>query len=100
MSTRWTAVRAAVVGACLVAAGCWWPGPGHDADRTGYNDLEGTLSPVNVATLTQKWSVQGPFYSDIGFARMEGPIVTADGVHAVAGCVVITVDPATGAERW
>jgi hypothetical protein len=71
-------VRSGVgIGALLLLAGCWWPVPGHDADRTGYNPDETALTPASVGDLAVRWSLQfdGPL--------AEGPVVSSAGVHVV-----------------
>ena len=99
---RWTWLRAGACGAALlVSAGCWWPAPGRDADRTAYNDLERRLSPVNVAGLVERW--RGNHSTDYGLTGsfdMSDPVVSSAGVHVPAGCDLTTLAPSTGEVLW
>ena len=82
------------VAALGMLSGCWAM-PGHDADRSGYNPDEHTISPANVATMTKAWT-----YGGGGPNPMSSPVVSSAGVHAIAPCGIATLDPATGATRW
>jgi outer membrane protein assembly factor BamB len=90
-------VRALGLGVLVLgSAGCW-PVPGHDPDRTGFNDLETAITPETVGTLEESWTwtgapnVQGPVRS---------PVVSSGGVHVAAGCALVTLHAVSGAERW
>jgi hypothetical protein len=88
-----------VVGAValvVVLAGCW-PVPGQNADRTGENGFESTISPANAGTLTQKWAF--PAAGPTGVA-MNDPVASTAGIHVTAQCSLATVDAATGLPRW
>lgn len=85
----------AVAALVLTGAGCW-PVPGHDANRTGWNDLETDITPITVGRLERAWT-----FTNFGGTEVLDPVVSPDGVHAaLGGCGVATVDAATGAGRW
>ena len=84
---------AAVAAVCLSLGGCWLA-PGQGPDRRAHNPFESGLTAANVATLEQAWS------TDTGDGRVNAPVVSGGGVHVSAGLEVVTLDPATGAERW
>jgi len=72
--------RAVLVGVAVAGlAGCW-PYPGHDANRTAFNDLETRITPANVSRLTDAWTVT----EDVPGPRREvaDPVVSHRGVHA------------------
>jgi outer membrane protein assembly factor BamB len=85
----------AVVVASLTLSGCWWWVPGHDANHSGHNSVEDQLSPATVDELSMAWTY-GPWGMELG-----PPTVSQSGVHvAMGGCGVVTLDRATGTERW
>ena len=50
-------LAAALLLMTLVAAACDWPGYRYGPALTGSNDTERTLTPANVATVVQRYSV-------------------------------------------
>lgn len=84
------------VASVLVLAGCWTV-PGAGPERSGHNPHEYGLTPANVASLELDWTWQAEW--DTPKAVLD-PIVSPAGVHVTSGHKLVTVDPATGAERW
>ena len=85
-----------VLGTALVLAGCWTV-PGAGPQRSGHNAAEFALTAANVAGLEPDWTWQAEWTTD---RAVKDPIVSAAGVHVSVGHKLVTVDPATGAERW
>ena len=82
--------------AAVVLGGCWTV-PGAGPTRSGHNPLEPALTTDNVASLAPEWTWQAEWST----ARaVLDPIVSAFGVHISVGHKLVTVSPATGAERW
>jgi outer membrane protein assembly factor BamB len=94
MHLRRTARGLAIgVGLVLTLAACDWPMPGHDANRSGYNPGEATLTPDTVAGLTEAFSVPLPEGSG-------PPVVAAGRLLATSGRTVHGYDRRTGAPQW
>ena len=87
----------AIVGsiAALTMLSACWTVPGADSDRSGHNPTEHTISPANVATMTKAWTFDAG--EDV---PTQSPVRSRGGIHVVASCRLVTLDPATGAERW
>lgn len=79
----------------LVLAGCW-PVPAANPDRTNHNPHETTLTWENVGDLVELWR----YTPGSALGTPSDPVTSAGGVHVTVGCGVVTLDPATGAERW
>ena len=88
-----------------------WPTWGYDAERTGWNRGEKTLSPANVGKLRVKWKTQLPIpLNDVVLSTMTAPIVvagvpTAQGVRDMvfihgADDAIHALDAATGTIVW
>jgi len=77
----------------LTLAACDWPMPGHDANRSGYNPGETTLTPDTVVGLTEAFSVPLP-------AGSGPPVVAAGRLLATAESTVHSFDRRTGAPLW
>lgn len=83
----------------LSLTGCW-PMPGQNPDRTNYNELETTLTPATVGDLGQKWTWAIPAPPEFPFA-VHSLVVSQSGVHLTgASCTLVTLDPATGQQKW
>src|SRR5262245_8647090 len=94
-----------VAGACLsvvALSGCWLQ-PGFGPERQNFNRGEQTLSPANVAGLTQVWSapvdpgVGGQPLVDGRAVYTSGVVVTASGQTTF---VVTATARGTGAPLW
>src|SRR6185503_15038436 len=69
-------LAAALILMTLVAAACDWPGYRYGPALTGSNDTERTLTPANVATVVQRYSVSiGPS------GRVGAPVVVGVTVY-------------------
>jgi outer membrane protein assembly factor BamB len=79
----------------LVLAGCW-PVPAANPDRTNHNPHETTLTWEDVGDLVELWR----YTPGSSLGTPSDPVTSAGGVHVTVGCGVVTLDPATGAERW
>ncbi len=88
--------RVGLVAALLVLAGCWTV-PGAGPQRSGHNPFEATLTATNVASLSPEWTWQAEWTTP---RAVRDPIASPAGVHISVGHKLVTVDPATGAERW
>jgi outer membrane protein assembly factor BamB len=98
--------RAAAAALIAVAlAGCW-PAPGHDANRSGFNDLETAITTGNVATLGVAWEhpvgwIERGEFPTLHQERAGHPIVSNTGLVTVTTPSSVTAfDPATGARAW
>ena len=80
-------------GLVVALAGCW-PMPGQNADRTSHNPFERSITSDNVGRLHQLWRWDSPD------PNVFGPVTSSAGVHVVVPCGMVTLDAATGAERW
>ncbi|HKY68310.1 MAG TPA: PQQ-binding-like beta-propeller repeat protein, partial [Acidimicrobiales bacterium] len=66
--------------------------PGQNADRTGHNAFESSLTPATVGELAQAWQ-SDPLFQ----LAASDPVVSSAGVHVViGGCAAFTFDPADG----
>ena len=77
---------------------CDWPQAGRSPRRTGYNDGESILSPETVGGLVEAWVTpigDDPFPNDL--AR---PVVWRGSVFVTAGRELVSLDAATGSQRW
>ncbi len=90
-------VRVLIVAtALLVLSGCWTV-PGAGPQRSGHNPAEAGLTTANVGTLRVDWTWQAEWTT----ARaVLDPIASPAGVHVAVGHKLVTVDAATGVERW
>jgi outer membrane protein assembly factor BamB len=68
--------------------------PGQNADRTSHNPFERTITSDNVSDLHEVWRWDAPV------PNVFGPVTSSGGVHVVVPCAIVTLDPATGVERW
>ncbi len=93
MSRRHGALLVLVV---LIASGCWTVSGGGPS-RSGFNPLEGAITPANVATLTPGWSWTVP---NDPTASVQGPAVVPGGAYVASGREVFALDPATGVQLW
>jgi len=78
-------------------AGCWLQ-PGFDAERSGFNPLDGVITPANVAGLHRVWTAH------LG-SEVNDPAVSADGVYVTAGgypdaAKLTLLTRAHGTTRW
>ena len=80
----------------MVLAGCWTV-PGAGPERSGHNPNEHGLTPANVANLEPDWTWQAEWETD---KYVRDPVVSVAGVHVSVGHKLVTIDPATGTERW
>lgn len=80
-------------GLVLALAGCW-PMPGQNADRTSHNPFEQAITSGNVGDLREVWRWDAPV------PNVFGPVTSSAGVHVVVPCAIVTLDAATGTERW
>jgi outer membrane protein assembly factor BamB len=90
---------AAAAGA-MVLSGCW-PAPGVGPNRDAFNQVEGTLTAANVASLTQVWAapLDGPVFEPQN--APSGELVTGHGgiyVNDTRGAY--RFDAATGRRDW
>jgi outer membrane protein assembly factor BamB len=77
---------------------CDWPQAGRSPRRTGYNDGESILSPETVGGLVEAWVApieDDPFPNDL--AR---PVVWRGSVFVSAGRELVSLDSATGSQKW
>jgi hypothetical protein len=66
-----------VLTAGLGLTGCWLQ-PGFDSERSGFDPLDGAITPATVAGLHRVWTARpGPGVND--------PAVSADGVYVTTG---------------
>jgi outer membrane protein assembly factor BamB len=87
--------RVAALAAAALVVGACWPVPGQNADRTANNGAERRLTVDTVAGLQEAWT-----FTSGGVAMLD-PVLSPGGVHATLdACGVITLDPATGHQRW
>jgi hypothetical protein len=88
---------AVVLTAVLGLTGCWLQ-PGFDAERSGFNPLDGSVTPANVGGLHRVWTVRlGPGVND--------PAVSAHGVYVTTGgypqeAKLTLLTRADGTARW
>ncbi len=82
----------------MVLAGCW-PQPDGDADRSGHNPFEATLTTANVANLQPRWRRE--------LVGLTGsPVTSTGGVHVVTSTgpsnnpTLHTVRPGDGSTAW
>ena len=87
---------AAVLAAVLVLAGCWAV-PGAGPTRSGHNPTETVLTPENVSRLVPAWTWQAEWTTPRAVLE---PVTSPGGVHISVGHKLVTLDPATGVERW
>jgi hypothetical protein len=92
-----------LAGACLATiamSGCW-PQPGFGPEGQNFNPGEATLSPANVASLTQAWSA--PMEGVAGQPLVDGRAVYTSSVVTRGGQAIFVVTAtarATGAPEW
>ena len=84
------------IAALLVLAGCWTV-PGAGPQRSGHNPAETALTATNVATLSPDWTWQAEWTTP---RAVLDPVTSPAGVHISVGHKLVTIDPATGTERW
>jgi outer membrane protein assembly factor BamB len=81
----------------LVFAGCDWTHVRFGPERTGYNPGETLITPENVATLVEKWSV-------VLAPRVGNPVTAHANVYVNANAAftagLYALDAETGALRW
>ncbi|HKE20680.1 MAG TPA: PQQ-binding-like beta-propeller repeat protein, partial [Kofleriaceae bacterium] len=77
---------------------CDWPQAGRSPRRTGYNDGESILSPETVGGLVAAWVT--PIGDDPAADDLARPVVWRGSVFVTAGRELVSLDAATGEERW
>jgi outer membrane protein assembly factor BamB len=77
---------------------CDWPQAGRSPRRTGYNDGESILSPATVGGLVEAWVT--PIGDDRFPNDLARPVVWRGSVFVTAGRELVSLDPATGTQRW
>ncbi len=84
------------IGALLVLAGCWTV-PGAGPQRSGHNPAETALTAANVSSLSPDWTWQAEWTTP---RAVLDPVASPSGVHIAVGHKLVTIDAATGVERW
>lgn len=88
----------------LVVAGCYWPVPGHDAERSGSTPTETAITAANVDQLELEWSVDPVATDGTSFLTLGDPIVSAHGVHVTgisgSSMEVVTLRARDGQAVW
>ncbi len=80
------------------ASECDWAQAGRSPRRPGYNDGESILSPATVGDLVEAWMT--PIGNDPAADDLARPVVWRGSVFATAGRELVSLDAATGAQRW
>lgn len=76
----------------LVLAGCW-PSWGGGTQRSGHNPFEDLLTLATVGGLGEQWRWRDP-------AGVSELVTSAHGVHVLSGNRLVTINEATGTQRW
>jgi outer membrane protein assembly factor BamB len=77
---------------------CDWPQAGRSPRRTNYNDGEAILSPATVGDLVEAWVT--PIGYDPAPDDLARPVVWRGSVFVTAGPELVSLDAATGEQRW
>jgi outer membrane protein assembly factor BamB len=94
---RWRALAA--VGAGLALPGCWLQ-PGFDASQTRWNPAEDEITPANVASLTEAWSVEMEAPEAFEPLVYGGRVFVGRQASESRGGGVLALDAASGELLW